>query len=119
MEELPKQAIREQSKEETKALLELLLPKGETLTKNHLAEVVFEQYGLPKRFCKDIVELFFQNALDCLVRGEDLKLSNFGVFSLKKKVPAPAEIRSPVLLRLLRLVVLLRSIRAAPFVMRW
>jgi len=51
--------------------------------------VIYEQFGLPKKFCKEIVELFFQESLECLARGEDLKLSNFGVFSIKKKNERP------------------------------
>lgn len=33
--------------------------------------------------------LFFDEALECLVRGEELKLSNFGVFSIKQKSERP------------------------------
>ena len=32
---------------------------------------------------------FFDEALECLVRGEELKLSNFGVFSIKQKSERP------------------------------
>lgn len=88
MNELPL-AVREQIKEDTNTLLSTILPKGETLTKSHIAEVIYEQYGLPKRFCKDIVDLFFQEALNTLIRGEELKLSNFGVFSIKHKGARP------------------------------
>ena len=66
-----------------------LLKEGDTLTKSHLADVIYEQFGLPKRFCKEIVDLFFDEALECLVRGEELKLSNFGVFSIKQKSERP------------------------------
>lgn len=89
MEELPKQAVKEQQKEETTMVLCSLLKEGDTLTKSHLSDVIYEQFGLPKKFCKEIVELFFQESLECLARGEDLKLSNFGVFSIKKKNERP------------------------------
>lgn len=89
MEDLPKQAVKEQQKDETTMVLSSLLKEGDTLTKSHLADVIYEQFGLPKKFCKDIVELFFTEALECLVRGEELKLSNFGVFSIKQKGERP------------------------------
>ena len=89
MEELPKQAIKEQQKDETVMVLKSLLEEGDTLTKSHLSNVLYEQYGLPKKFCKDIVENFFKESLECLARGEELKLSNFGVFSIKKKSERP------------------------------
>ena len=74
MEDLPKQAVKEQQKDETALVLGTLLKEGDTLTKSHLADVIYEQFGLPKRFCKEIVDLFFDEALECLVRGEELKL---------------------------------------------
>ena len=89
MEDLPKQAVKEQQKDETALVLGTLLKEGDTLTKSHLADVIYEQFGLPKRFCKEIVDLFFDEALECLVRGEELKLSNFGVFSIKQKSERP------------------------------
>ena len=89
MEDLPKQAVKEQQKDETALVLGTLLKEGDTLTKCHLAEVIYEPCGLPKRFCKEIVDLFFDEALECLVRGEELKLSNFGVFSIKQKSERP------------------------------
>lgn len=89
MEELPKQALKEQQKDETAMVLGALLKKGETLTKSHLSDVIYEQFGLPKKFCKEIVELFFNQSLDCLANGEELKLSNFGVFSIKQKKERP------------------------------
>ena len=89
MEDLPKQAVKEQQKDETALVLGTLLKEGDTLTKSHLADVIYEQFGLPKRFCKEIVDLFFDEALECLVRGEELKLSNFGVFSIKQESERP------------------------------
>ena len=52
MEDLPKQAVKEQQKDETALVLGTLLKEGDTLTKSHLADVIYEQFGLPKRFCK-------------------------------------------------------------------
>ena len=52
MEDLPKQAVKEQQKDETALVLGTLLKEGDTLTKSHLADVIYEQFGLPKRFCR-------------------------------------------------------------------
>ena len=84
MEDLPKQAVKEQQKDETALVLGTLLKEGDKMTKSHLADVIYEQFGLPKRFCKEIVDLFFDAALECLVRSDEPKLSTFGVFSINK-----------------------------------
>ena len=46
MEDLPKQAVKEQQKDETALVLGTLLKEGDTLTKSHLADVIYEQFGL-------------------------------------------------------------------------
>lgn len=61
MEDLPKQAVKEQQKDETALVLGTLLKEGDTLTKSHLADVIYEQFGLPKRFCKEIVDRSVRN----------------------------------------------------------
>lgn len=60
-----------------------------TLTKAELAELLFEQVGLNKREAKDMVETFFQEIRDALVRGEAVKLSGFGNFQLRDKPQRP------------------------------
>lgn len=60
-----------------------------TLTKAELAEMLFEQVGLNKREAKDMVETFFDEIRDALVRGEEVKLSGFGNFQLRNKPPRP------------------------------
>lgn len=89
MDELPKQTLREQSKQELTLLLRSILHEGDTLTKGHLANLLFELYGFPKKFCREIVEMFFEEGLEALARGDELKLSNFGVFSIKSKSERP------------------------------
>lgn len=63
--------------------------KSTTLTKAELAELLFEQVGLNKREAKDMVETFFQEIRECLVRGEPVKLSGFGNFQLRDKPQRP------------------------------
>jgi integration host factor subunit alpha len=60
-----------------------------TLTKAELAELLFERLGLNKRESKDMVEAFFQHVHEALVRGEDVKLSGFGNFQVRRKAPRP------------------------------
>ena len=60
-----------------------------TLTKAELAEMLFERVGLTKREAKDMVETFFEEIRDALVRGESVKLSGFGNFQLRDKPQRP------------------------------
>jgi integration host factor subunit alpha len=68
-----------------------ILPSLETptLTKAELAEMLFDRLGLNKRESKDMVEAFFDIVHDALVRGEDVKLSGFGNFNIRRKAPRP------------------------------
>jgi integration host factor subunit alpha len=58
-----------------------------TLTKAELVELMFEHVGLNKREAKDMVEAFFDEISDALERGESVKLTGFGNFQLRDKVP--------------------------------
>lgn len=60
-----------------------------TLTKAELADLLFERVGLNKREAKDMVETFFDEIRDALVRGESVKLSGFGNFVLRDKPQRP------------------------------
>src|SRR5471032_1925379 len=60
-----------------------------TLTKAGLAELVFEHVGLNKREAKDMVDAFFAEINDALVRGESVKLAGFGNFQLRDKGSRP------------------------------
>jgi integration host factor subunit alpha len=68
-----------------------LLPMIETptLTKAELADLLFERLGLNKRESKDMVEAFFELVHEALVRGDDVKLSGFGNFNIRRKAPRP------------------------------
>ena len=69
----------------------VILPTLETptLTKAELAELLFERLGLNKRESKDMVEAFFDFVHASLVRGDDVKLSGFGNFQVRRKAPRP------------------------------
>jgi len=60
-----------------------------TLTKADLAELLFDRLGLNKRESKDMVEAFFEIVHASLVQGQDVKLSSFGNFNVRRKAPRP------------------------------
>ena len=65
-----------------------------TLTKAELAELLFDRLGLNKRESKDMVEAFFEIVHGTLVEGQDVKLSGFGNFNIRRKAHGPAAIRA-------------------------
>src|ERR1044072_4546854 len=60
-----------------------------TLTKAELAGLLFERLGLNKRESKDMVEAFFDIIHATLVSGQDVKMSGFGNFNIRRKAPRP------------------------------
>ena len=60
-----------------------------TLTKAELAELLFDKLGLNKRESKDMVEAFFDLIHATLVSGDDVKMSGFGNFNIRRKAPRP------------------------------
>jgi integration host factor subunit alpha len=69
----------------------VILPSLETptLTKAELAELLFDRIGLNKRESKDIVEAFFDLLHEALVKGNEVKLSGFGNFTIREKGSRP------------------------------
>ena len=59
------------------------------LTKAAMAERLFGEMGLNKREAKEMVDLFFEEIRQSLERGEQVKLSGFGNFALRKKNQRP------------------------------
>ena len=60
-----------------------------TLTKADLAKHLDEQIGLTNREAKEIVEIFFKEICDALIRGQQVKISGFGNFTLNDKDERP------------------------------
>ncbi|NBD28436.1 MAG: integration host factor subunit alpha [Alphaproteobacteria bacterium] len=56
-----------------------------TLTRMDLAEAVHEEVGLSRNESADLVESVLQHMSDALVRGENVKISSFGTFSIRDK----------------------------------
>lgn len=59
------------------------------LTKADMAEHLFEEVGLNKREAKEFVDAFFETVRAALEDGEQVKLSGFGNFDLRKKNERP------------------------------
>jgi len=73
-------------------LTEKKMPSEEqvkTMTKAEIAETLYEQVGLNKREAKEMVNSFFVHIIESLERGEEVKLSGFGNFTLRTKPERP------------------------------
>ena len=58
---------------------------GQTLTRAHLAEVVYQKIGLSRSESAELVEMVLSQISQALGRGEVVKLSSFGSFVVRSK----------------------------------
>ena len=65
-----------------------------TITKANLIEKISNRLGLSKAESQNLVENFFEILSNSLENGEDIKISGFGTFKLKKKNTRPG--RNPM-----------------------
>ncbi len=56
-----------------------------TLTRMDLSEAVFREVGLSRNESSDLVERVLELVSDALVKGEQVKISSFGTFSVREK----------------------------------
>ena len=56
-----------------------------TLTRMDLSEAVFREVGLSRNESAQLVESVLGHVSDALVRGETVKISSFGTFSVRDK----------------------------------
>ena len=56
-----------------------------TLTRMDLSEAVFREVGLSRNESADLVETVLELMSSALVRGEQVKISSFGTFSIRDK----------------------------------
>ena len=56
-----------------------------TLTRMDLSEAVFQEVGLSRNESAQLVESILSHMSDALVRGETVKISSFGTFSVRDK----------------------------------
>ena len=58
---------------------------GKTVTRANLSEAVYNEIGLSRSESTQIVESIISEISDALVRGEAVKLSSFGSFTVRHK----------------------------------
>lgn len=58
---------------------------NKTLTRMDLSEAVFREVGLSRNDSAQLVESILDHMSDALVRGEQVKISSFGTFSVRAK----------------------------------
>ena len=58
---------------------------GSTLTRMDLAEAVFREVGLSRSESAQLVESVLAHVMDALAKGEQVKISSFGTFSVRDK----------------------------------
>ncbi len=56
-----------------------------TITRAHLSEAVYQEVGLSRNESADLVERVLDEISASLMRGETVKLSSFGTFSVRQK----------------------------------
>jgi integration host factor subunit alpha len=59
--------------------------ESRTITRADLAEAVYEQVGLSRNESSDLVEVLLEEVCAALVNGDNVKISSFGSFSVRKK----------------------------------
>lgn len=58
---------------------------GKTLTRMDLSEAVFREVGLSRNESAQLVEKVLSEVSDTLAKGETVKISSFGTFSVREK----------------------------------
>ncbi|MEM7680313.1 MAG: integration host factor subunit alpha [Pseudomonadota bacterium] len=59
--------------------------ENSTITRADLAEAVYEEVGLSRNESSDLVEAVLDEISDTLIKGDNVKLSSFGSFSIRQK----------------------------------
>jgi len=58
-----------------------------TITKRDMAERIARKTGQPQSHVKDALQMFFEEIVNSLVRGDRLEFRNFGVFEVVERKP--------------------------------
>ncbi len=58
---------------------------GTTVTRAHLSEALYEEVGLSRYECAELVDTVLREISDTLTKGEAVKISSFGSFSVRQK----------------------------------
>ena len=59
--------------------------EGRTITRADLSESVFQEVGLSRNESSDLVETILSEVVEALARGESVKFSSFGSFTVRDK----------------------------------
>ena len=59
--------------------------EGRTITRADLSELVFQEVGLSRNESSDLVETILAEVVEALARGESVKISSFGSFTVRDK----------------------------------
>ena len=57
----------------------------DTLTRAELTEAVYEEVGLSRNESSELVEAVLGEMSNALIRGESVKISSFGSFTIRNK----------------------------------
>ena len=58
---------------------------GRTITRAQLGEAVYQEVGLSRNESADLLEAVLNHVSDALAKGETVKISSFGSFSVREK----------------------------------
>ena len=58
---------------------------GRTLTRSLLSEAVYQEVGLSRNECSKLLESVLSKISETLTKGESVKISSFGTFSVRSK----------------------------------
>ncbi|MCB2101419.1 MAG: integration host factor subunit alpha [Rhodobacterales bacterium] len=58
---------------------------GRTITRAQLSEAVYQEVGLSRNESAELLESVLGQMTDALARGESVKISSFGSFSIRQK----------------------------------
>ena len=56
-----------------------------TITRISITEAIYEEIGLSRKDSGDVLDMILDEIRDELVSGQNVKISSFGTFSLRKK----------------------------------
>ena len=56
-----------------------------TMTRAQLSESIYQQVGLSRNECAELLEMVLGEISSALARGETVKISSFGSFSVRQK----------------------------------
>ena len=58
---------------------------GQTVTRAHLGEAIYQEVGLSRNESMDLLEMVLDSMANALVQGKTVKVSSFGSFSSRQK----------------------------------